>query len=60
MKGLVGSGGACPKLRALKLYRNAMGRGFRTVPKALGSDVFKGTVVEFDCSYNDVKEDDMR
>ena len=37
-----------------------MGRGFRTVPKALGSEVFKHTMKFFDCSYNDVREDDMR
>ena len=52
IKGLVADGGACPKLKVLNLERNSVGKGWRTIPKALGSDVFKETMVDFNCSNN--------
>ncbi|GMI00524.1 hypothetical protein TrST_g8105 [Triparma strigata] len=60
VKGLVSNGGACPKLKVLNLERNDVGKGWRTIPKALGGDAFKSSLVDFNCSNNNITGDAMR
>ncbi|GMH61586.1 hypothetical protein TL16_g03288 [Triparma laevis f. inornata] len=60
IKGLVANGGACPKLKVLNLERNSIGKGWRTIPKALGGDAIKSTLVDFNGSNNGIDGDAMR